>query len=193
MPVISRLQMSLSKKIGLGVVFIIGFFICLTTALRMQTLVRAANASEQTWESCPANMWSFIEVAVGVICACLISLRKILSMIWPDALRKSRKDSNYSPHNAYGSGANGGASRRTGPAPGSRKLDDNDDDEEYRLEHTSTFSKQNGTNYDPDGKLLGTSDFAIMPHSRNESQEHIIDPNRTILVKKDITIMRQPN
>lgn len=178
--------MSLSKKIGLTVVFVIGFFICLTTALRMQTLVRAVNASEQTWESCPANMWSFIEVAVGVICACLISLRKILSMIWPDSLRRTKKSSDY---NGYGSGANGG-SKRTGPAPGSQKLDD-DEENTYRLEHSSTFSKQNCINYDPDGKLLGSSEFAIMT-GRNESQERIIDPSRNILVKKDVVVMRQP-
>lgn len=185
-PVISRLHMSLSKKIGLCIVFVIGFFICLTTALRMQTLVRAANASEQTWESCPANMWSFIEVAVGVICACLISLRKILSMIWPDSLRRTKKSSDY---HVYGSGANG-ASRRTGPAPGSQKLDD-DDENVYRLEHVNTFSRQNGTNYDPNGKLLGASEFEVMSE-RNESQEHIIGTNRSIMVKKDVVITRQP-
>ncbi|PVH97217.1 hypothetical protein DM02DRAFT_481329, partial [Periconia macrospinosa] len=105
MPVISRLHMSLSKKIGLAVVFVIGFFICLTTALRMQTLVRAVQASEQTWESCPANLWSFIEAAVGVICACLISLRKMLSIIWPESMRsKSKKSSDYM---GYGTGATG--------------------------------------------------------------------------------------
>ncbi|KAF2176841.1 hypothetical protein K469DRAFT_605642 [Zopfia rhizophila CBS 207.26] len=186
MPVISRLQMSLSKKIGLAIVFVIGFFICLTTALRMKTIVRATHAKEQTWESCPANLWSFIEVAVGVICACLISLRKILSVCWPDRLRKT-KNSDY---NGYGSGGNG-SPKRTGPLPGSQRLDDSDE-QGYRLESASTFSKQNGTTYNPDGKLLGASNVTVMGGSvNNESQECIIEPNRSITVRRDVSIRRE--
>lgn len=191
MPIISRLQMSLSKKIGLAIIFVIGFFICLTTALRMKTLVRSAHAKEQTWESAPANIWSFIEAAVGVICACLISLRKLLSICWPDSFRSSKKNSDY---HACGSRIKIG-SKRHGPAPGSRKLQDGSSDGQgYNLDCTNGFSKTcNGAmTHGPDGKLLGACDVTVIGASSiNGSEEHIMIPELHISVRKDISVRRE--
>ncbi|KAF2650856.1 hypothetical protein K491DRAFT_720387 [Lophiostoma macrostomum CBS 122681] len=199
MPVISRLQMTNPKKIGLAVVFTIGFFICLTTGLRMKTIVRAAHATEQTWDSCPANLWSFIEVAVGVICACLISLRKILSICWPDRLRKSKRSS----YHHYGSGSHSQSrtrgsqsTKRKGPGAGSQKLDSDDGLEQraYTLDSVSTFCRNNGTTYDPDGKFLGKSDVRVVGGGKDadsESQECIIEPKRAITVRRDVSVVRQ--
>src|SRR3954454_21082458 len=78
MPVIYRLHMSLGNRIGLGIIFSMGFFICIITTLRMSTLPQSLHATDPTWQPAPTNMWSFIEAAVGVICAWLISLRKPL-------------------------------------------------------------------------------------------------------------------
>lgn len=61
----------------------------------------------------------------------------------------------------------------------------------YRLESASSFSKQNGTTYDPDGKLLGASNVTVLGGSvNNESQELIIDPHRTITVRRDVSVRR---
>lgn len=82
-PVIIGLNMSFGSRVGLVVLFCMGFFICLTTALRMLTLPLTLSTKEPSWESAPTNLWSFIESATGVICACLISLRKSISVLWP--------------------------------------------------------------------------------------------------------------
>jgi hypothetical protein len=82
--------MSSGNKIGLVFLFSIGFLICLITVLRMATLPQTLKTTEPTWESAPTNLWSFIEAAVGVICACLISLRKTISAWWPDSLKSSK-------------------------------------------------------------------------------------------------------
>jgi hypothetical protein len=87
MPVIFRLNMSTGSRIGLLILFSLGFFICLTTALRMATLPLTLKGKEPTWESAPTNLWSFIESATGVICACLISLRKSIGSLWPKKWR----------------------------------------------------------------------------------------------------------
>ncbi|KAF3031500.1 hypothetical protein E8E12_000456 [Didymella heteroderae] len=89
-PVIIRLNMSIGSRVGLVVLFCMGFFICLTTALRMATLPLTLKTKEPSWESAPTNLWSYIESATGVICACLISLRQSISALWPRAWR-SRK------------------------------------------------------------------------------------------------------
>jgi hypothetical protein len=103
MPVILRLNMSIGSKIGLVVLFSMGFFICLTTALRMATLPQSLHAKEPTFESAPANLWSFIEAATGVICACLISLRKSIGSLWPSKWR-SNKGTSSGQYRQYGSG-----------------------------------------------------------------------------------------
>jgi hypothetical protein len=105
MPVILRLNMSIGSKIGLVVLFSMGFFICLTTALRMATLPQSLSAKEPTYESVPANLWSFIEAATGVICACLISLRKSIGSMWPKKWRSTRGTSSGGAYRQYGSGA----------------------------------------------------------------------------------------
>jgi hypothetical protein len=58
----------------------------------------------------------------------------------------------------------------------------------------STFCRKNGTTYDPDGKLLGKSDVRVVGGGRDadsESQECIIEPERVIMVKRDISVVRQ--
>ncbi|KAF2703235.1 hypothetical protein K504DRAFT_508151 [Pleomassaria siparia CBS 279.74] len=172
MPVIYRLQMSLGKRIGLAFIFLIGFFICLTTGLRIKTVVRAAQAKEQTWESCPANLWSFIEAAVGVICACLVSLRKMLTACFPDGIRKS-KNSDCKP-------GSGSSSKRSGPAPGSQKLDDLNVTE-YALETMSS----------PEGQLWGASDTRVNAGTlTSESQENIVEPRQVIMVRREVSVRR---
>ncbi|PSN72940.1 hypothetical protein BS50DRAFT_606772 [Corynespora cassiicola Philippines] len=114
MPAISHLQMSLSARISLAVLFGMGFFICLVTALRMATLNLSLRAREPTWESAPANLWSFIEAAMGVICACLISLRRSVGRLWPKGWRGTKSGSGRSGRTGagwYASGT-GGRSRR---------------------------------------------------------------------------------
>ncbi|KAF2131730.1 hypothetical protein P153DRAFT_286237 [Dothidotthia symphoricarpi CBS 119687] len=89
LPIVSRLNMPMSSRIGLGILFSVGFFVCLITILRMATLPATLRFREPTWESAPANLWSFIEAAVGVICACLISLRNTIAKLWPKQWRSN--------------------------------------------------------------------------------------------------------
>ncbi|KAF9697717.1 hypothetical protein EKO04_003971 [Ascochyta lentis] len=121
-PVIVRLNMSIGSRIGLVILFSMGFFICLTTALRMATLPLTLRTKEPSWESAPTNMWSFIESATGVICACLISLRQTIARLWPKKWRsrKGTSSGKYRYGESDGPSRNGaGWSRqRDGSGPG---------------------------------------------------------------------------
>ena len=117
MPVIFGLNMSMGSRIGLVILFSMGFFICLITALRMSTLSLSLRTKEPTWASAPTNLWSFIEAATGVICACLISLRKSIGGLWPKKWR-SRKGTSGA-YQQYGhSGSNGLGLRNSRPRTG---------------------------------------------------------------------------
>ncbi|KAL1798087.1 hypothetical protein ACET3X_002124 [Alternaria dauci] len=155
MPVILGLNMSTGSRIGLMVLFSMGFFICLTTALRMSTLPGSLRATEPTWQSPPTNLWSFIEAAMGVITACLLSLRQSIGKLWPKKWRSSKGTSGaYQPYN----GSNGvglGISRpRTGHA------------------HQDTFA-MGGMRSGARGKLETLGDI-----SPSESQERIIEDTK---------------
>ncbi|KAJ4296403.1 hypothetical protein N0V90_006448 [Kalmusia sp. IMI 367209] len=165
LPLIMKLNMSLGNRVGLVVLFSIGFFICLITTLRMATLPQTLKLKEPTWESAPTNLWSFIEAAVGVICACLISLRRTISLMWPQKWR-SRKGSSagYNQYGRYGTGSMGGKMSRGKSQVGSFHLD-----------------ALKG------GRKGGGAEAVVTLVSRSESQERIFEG---ITVTKDVKITR---
>ncbi|KAF2023136.1 hypothetical protein EK21DRAFT_81577 [Setomelanomma holmii] len=133
MPVIFKLNMSTGSRISLCILFSMGFFICLTTALRMATLPLTLATKEPTYESAPTNLWSFVEAATGVICACLICLRKSIGALWPSKWRSHKGTSGQ--YQQYGSG--GLASHGLG---GSRLRNEatDQDSKAYALEQMKT-------------------------------------------------------
>ncbi|KAF1971238.1 hypothetical protein BU23DRAFT_471186 [Bimuria novae-zelandiae CBS 107.79] len=163
LPLILKLNMSLGNRIGLIILFSIGFFICIITALRMATLPQTLKLREPTWESAPTNLWSFIEAAVGVICACLISLRRTISRAWPQKWR-TRKGSSVGYYTRYGGGSAGGKVLRGKRQGGSMHMD--------------TLKS---------GRKETKSEVVVTLVSRSESQERIIEG---ITVTKDVEVTR---
>ncbi|GME39099.1 hypothetical protein GTA08_BOTSDO04294 [Neofusicoccum parvum] len=105
-PFIQRLQMTRTKKIGLIILFALGLFVCVTSAIRMKALVASTRAAKDTtWDSAPAFLWSYIEAAVGLVCTCLPSLRWLLSR----ALPMLSSSSDPSKRNYYGTHSAGRA------------------------------------------------------------------------------------
>ncbi|KAL6165044.1 hypothetical protein ACJQWK_08301 [Exserohilum turcicum] len=156
-PVIIRLNMSLGSRIGLVVLFSMGFFICLTTALRMATLPLTLRTKDPSWESAPTNLWSFIEAASGVICACLISLRKSITALWPKRWTSSKGTSGAYRQYDHNTPSAQGAPRSRGRTA----------DNAY---HSYAMSNVKGN--------TGRSDTYVNG-SPSESQEHIIEQSKT--------------
>ncbi|OAG13086.1 uncharacterized protein CC84DRAFT_1227981 [Paraphaeosphaeria sporulosa] len=167
LPLIMKLNMSLGNRIGLIILFSIGFFICLITTLRMATLPQTLKLKEPTWESAPTNLWSFIEAAVGVICACLISLRRTISRFWPQRWR-STKGASAGYYARYGGDSTTGGKMSRG-----------------------TFGKGQAGSFHLDALKSGRKDVkseaVISLVSRSESQERIFEG---ITVTKDVQVTR---
>lgn len=108
-PFIQRLQMTATKKLGLIILFALGLFVCVASAIRMKALVASTHAKDTTWDSAPAFLWSYIEAAVGLICTCLPSLRWLLSRALP-FLSASSESSRATPR--YWPGRSSERSRR---------------------------------------------------------------------------------
>lgn len=159
MPIILKLNMSIGSRIGLVALFSIGFFICLTTALRMAALPLSLKATEPTWESAPTNLWSFIEAATGVICACLLSLRKSIGALWPKKWRSNKGNSGaYEQYGISGSGGLGLGVSRPCNGTGARNS--------YAMSGLRSGAK---------GRIESLGDI-----SPSESQERIMEGSKTV-------------
>ncbi|KAH8198208.1 hypothetical protein TruAng_007635 [Truncatella angustata] len=82
-PVINRLHLAKKQKIMLMLVFCLGFFTCIISVIRLRTLNIAANTTDPTWDNADAAIWSFLELIIGVLAACLPTLRPLYAKVLP--------------------------------------------------------------------------------------------------------------
>ncbi|KAK1148344.1 hypothetical protein N8T08_010154 [Aspergillus melleus] len=94
-PVISRLQLPPRLKLILCGIFAVGIFVCITSILRITTLDIATSYLDITWNSIESSKWTVIESNLGIICACLPSLRRPLSFLFPHLFGKFSRSANY--------------------------------------------------------------------------------------------------
>ncbi|KAK1961832.1 hypothetical protein LY78DRAFT_587835 [Colletotrichum sublineola] len=82
-PVINSLQIPRRQKRMLIFVFGLGFGTCIISAFRIKTLRVAAQTQDPFWDNVDAATWSFLEVTIGILAACLPTLRPIFVAIFP--------------------------------------------------------------------------------------------------------------
>ncbi|KAM3480429.1 hypothetical protein MY5147_001195 [Beauveria neobassiana] len=80
---IRKLELHWKKKVGATIMFLTGSFVTVVSALRLRSLIYFANSINPTWDELPLALWSTIEINVGLMCACLPTLRLILVRILP--------------------------------------------------------------------------------------------------------------
>ncbi|TDZ21773.1 Satratoxin biosynthesis SC1 cluster protein 4 [Colletotrichum orbiculare MAFF 240422] len=102
-PVISSLQLPRRQKRMLLLVFGLGFFTCVISALRIRTLRVAAKSQDPYWDNVDAATWSFLEITVGILAACLPTLRPIFVTFLPRLFAgSSARNGSGRPSNKYG-------------------------------------------------------------------------------------------
>jgi hypothetical protein len=100
MPLLARLKLDKTRKIGVMLMFALGLFVCVTSVIRMTALVSSVATTDPTWGSFDALTWSAIEASCGIICACLPFLKHPIKQIFPRMFtslgsRKSRSRPTY--------------------------------------------------------------------------------------------------
>ncbi|KAF5003104.1 hypothetical protein FDECE_10339 [Fusarium decemcellulare] len=102
LPVIRSLQLPRKQKGMLFGVFCLGFFTCIISIIRIRTLKVAASTKDPNWDNVDAAIWSFLEVAIAIIAACLPTLRPLFSRLMPrlfaSSLGRSKGPSQYGPY-----------------------------------------------------------------------------------------------
>ncbi|THW79669.1 hypothetical protein D6D19_01020 [Aureobasidium pullulans] len=87
-PVISRLKLPRRQKIALVGVFLLGFFTCAVSIVRLVVVHNAYARHNYTASSAEAVTWSMVEANVGIICASLLALKPLITFFFPQATKE---------------------------------------------------------------------------------------------------------
>ncbi|KAF2466018.1 uncharacterized protein BDR25DRAFT_238612 [Lindgomyces ingoldianus] len=82
-PSVLKLQMRTRQKLLLCALFCLGFFACIISLVRLSTLHKGINTTDPMWDNAPTAYWSVVELNCGILCACLPTLRPLISKIVP--------------------------------------------------------------------------------------------------------------
>ncbi|KAL4996310.1 hypothetical protein BDV10DRAFT_187258 [Aspergillus recurvatus] len=85
-PALSKLELPRKQRVALISIFAVGSFVCITSICRLISLKRIADSSDPTYDNVGAATWSAVECNVGIICACLPTLRPLISRMIPQLL-----------------------------------------------------------------------------------------------------------
>ncbi|KAI4741389.1 hypothetical protein E4T50_08185 [Aureobasidium sp. EXF-12298] len=88
MPVISRLKLPKRQKIALVGVFLLGFFTCAVSVVRLVLVHNAYARHDFTASSAEAVTWSMVEANVGIICASMLALKPLIVYFFPQATKE---------------------------------------------------------------------------------------------------------
>ncbi|KAK1689348.1 integral membrane protein [Colletotrichum godetiae] len=99
------------EKIALGIIFGVGVFATITSIVRLHTIYTYTLAKDLFQESILINIWSMLEINVGIICASVPALKPLFT---PRALREAanrNKPGAYQYHSQERSGFHSNNSR----------------------------------------------------------------------------------
>lgn len=82
LPYVWTLNAPTGQRLMLAGIFLLGCFITVVSSLRLSILMRVDLASaDYTWKMKEVLLWSIVEVDVGLICACLPSLKPAIRLL----------------------------------------------------------------------------------------------------------------
>ncbi|KAH8170403.1 hypothetical protein LIA77_09184 [Sarocladium implicatum] len=91
LPVIGKLNLAKGQKYSLLGIFCLGFFTCALSVARIRFLKLT---EDMTWTNVEAAIWSIAELASGILCSSLLTLRPLFVTVFP-SLSSSAKPSKY--------------------------------------------------------------------------------------------------
>ncbi|KAJ4320912.1 hypothetical protein N0V84_005616 [Fusarium piperis] len=142
------LQLHWKQKVGVAFMFSVGVFVTVVSMIRFQSLVNFGKSKNKTWELYKVSVWSTIEITVGIMCACLPTLRAVLVKAFPilsiSSTQRSRGNQYYERSNS----PQPMASRMGAQAVAIASTDRRHSDEEHDVETPGIiFHKTYGVRY----------------------------------------------
>lgn len=88
-PWIRQLRLPMRQKVLLGAVFVLGGLPCLLAVIRLQSLIVVAYAKDPSWDNSTLACFSASEVYIGIVCACLPTLKAFCTRMRPRLIGSS--------------------------------------------------------------------------------------------------------
>ncbi|KAK5114635.1 hypothetical protein LTR62_002208 [Meristemomyces frigidus] len=96
LPLVRQLNMQKRSKLALSGVFALGFFTCLVSVLRLESIYAAAHLQGGlNFHGAMAAVWSAVEINTGILCSCLPTLRTLLARLVPNLLGASSQRTSH--------------------------------------------------------------------------------------------------
>ncbi|KAK8101153.1 hypothetical protein PG999_011527, partial [Apiospora kogelbergensis] len=105
---LKSLNLHWKKKVGVGLMFFVGTFVTVISVVRLSSLIEFRGSSNLTWDYFGVCLYSTVEITIGIICACMPTLRMILVRIWPRVFDGSLVRRATGAYGAYGKSPNSG-------------------------------------------------------------------------------------
>ncbi|KAJ4987678.1 integral membrane protein (CFEM domain-containing protein) [Stagonosporopsis vannaccii] len=82
-----NLQMKKSRKLAVAIMFLIGSFGCITTIVRLRSLLTFKLSVDPTWDYVPVVIWTELEITAAFACVSLPAIRVLLVKLVPTRLK----------------------------------------------------------------------------------------------------------
>ncbi|KAK7424749.1 hypothetical protein QQX98_000327 [Neonectria punicea] len=174
-PAMWKLQLPLTKRIGLICMLSLGLLVCITSIIRIIFVTRIG--ANTTYEYVEPMIWSEVELGALVICSTIPCLRQVVQKV-PWLNHALGLSSNKTSQNYYGH--SGSRSKKNGSIPLKSYNQSHKD-------YLQSKSKGNG----PYSRDYGLTSKAVGgPHTKNDSTEEIFphktDGNGAIMVTHEV-------
>ncbi|KAK1997952.1 integral membrane protein [Colletotrichum falcatum] len=95
LPTLFGLRMKMALKIGAAVLFAIGSMTVATSVIRLYYLPPLLKSTDPSWDGATADIWTFIEGNLFVICGSMPTLRKFFKHFAPKVMGTMSNPSSY--------------------------------------------------------------------------------------------------
>ena len=96
LPVLWRLNLPLRQHNIVSLLFGVGLFATVASALRI-SILKSVDSFDVTMGSVPTTKWSVVEVGTGIVCACIPRLKPLFKNLLPDRNASAESDTQISP------------------------------------------------------------------------------------------------
>ncbi|KAK2035094.1 integral membrane protein [Colletotrichum zoysiae] len=183
MPTLFSLRMKMGLKLGAAVIFAIGSMTVATSVIRLYYLPPLLKSTDPSWDAAPANIWTFVEANLFVICGSMPTLRKFFKHFAPKVMGTLTSPSSYGLNKYNVSGyTNHRASARASTVKTHHRKDYEqftDGSEMPKFKVVSTKGE--------DGRFTSV----IVVNSHGESSENLGENATWILQTKTVTVERE--